>query len=82
MVTRDLLERVLITHGEMRRLPDGASVYDQDDTRWVKRGAWWHKDDGERRLLGTELKRLSHYLCVLRPSRPEAHLPGRGLPRE
>lgn len=83
MVASDPLERVLITHGEMRRLPDGASVYDQDDTRWVKHGPWWYKDDGDRRLLGTELKRLSQYLCVLRPFRPEAYLSGGGgLPRE
>ena len=88
MVASEPSERALITHGEMRRLPDGASVYDQDDTRWVKRGPWWHKDGGERRLLGTELKRLSRYLCVLRPFRPEAYLPGggsqenRGLPGE
>lgn len=82
MAASDLFERVLITHGEMRRLPDGASVYDQDGTRWVKHGPWWHKDDGGRRLLGTELKRLSRYLCVLRPFRPEAHFSGRGLPRE
>ena len=82
MVTSEPLERVLITHGEMRRLPDGAGVYDQDDTRWVKCGPWWYKDGGERRLLGTELKRLSRYLCVLRPFRPEAHLSGRGFPRE
>lgn len=82
MVASEPLERVLITYGEMRRLPDGASVYDQDDTRWVKHGPWWYKGDGERRLLGTELKRLSRYLCVLRPFRPEAYLSGRGFPRE
>ena len=74
MVASDPLERVLITHGEMRRLPDGASVYDQDDTRWVKHGPWWHENDGGRRLLGTELKRLSRYLFLLRPFHPEAHL--------
>ena len=76
------LERVLITHGEMRRLPDGASVYDQDDVRWVKRGPWWHKGGGDQRLLGTELKRLSRCLCMLRPFRPETRLSDRGFPTE
>lgn len=76
------LEKAPITHREMRRLPDGASVYDQDDCRWVKRGPWWHQDGGDRRLLGTEFKRLSQYLYVLRPFRPGAYLENRGFPTE
>ena len=82
MTQNDPLERALITHGEMRRLPDGASVYDQDDVRWVKHGPWWHKGGGDSRLLGTELKRLSKYLWVLRPFRPEVRLSDRGFPTE
>lgn len=82
MTPSDPLERAPITHGEMRRMPDGGSVYDQDDCRWVKRGPWWHQDGGDKRLLGTELKRFSQYLYVLRPFRSEAYLFERGFPRE
>lgn len=82
MAPSDPLEKALITHGEMRRTPEGGSVYDQDDVRWVKHGPWWHQNDGGKRLLGTELKRLSQYLYVLRPFRAEAYLSGRGFPRE
>lgn len=69
MTPSEPMERVAITHGEMRRLKDGEAVYDQDDTEWIERGPWWHRNDGDRRLLGTELKRLSEYLYVLRPYR-------------
>lgn len=70
MTPSEPMERVAITHREMRRLKDGEAVYDQDDTEWIKRGPWWHRNDGDRRLLSTELKRLSEYLYVLRPYRP------------
>lgn len=70
MVPSEPMERAVITHGEMRRLKDGETVYDQDDAAWVKHGPWWHLNGGDRRLLGTELKRLSEYLYVLCPYRP------------
>lgn len=73
MTPSEPIERVLITYGEMRHLTDGEVAYDQDDTKWVKRGPWWHLNGGDRRLLGTELKRLSEYLYVLRPYRPYTH---------
>lgn len=70
MTPSEPMERVVITYGEMRRLKDGEAVYDQDGMEWVKRGPWWHRNGGDRRLLGTELKRLSEYLYVLRLYRP------------
>lgn len=74
MPASETLEYVLITHGEMRRLKDGEAVYDDDDREWVKRGPWWHLNDGDRRLLGTELTRLSAYVYALRPYRPYTYL--------
>lgn len=69
MALSEPMEHAVITYGEMRHLKDGEAVYDQDDRGWVKHGPWWHLNDGDRRLLGTELKRLSEYLYVLRPYR-------------
>lgn len=64
------LEQRLITHADMRRMPDGATVYNDIRERWVKHGPWWHLTDGDTRLLGTELKRLSAWLYVLEPFTP------------
>lgn len=64
------LEHYLITHADMRRMPDGATVYDHQGQAWVKRGPWWHLDCGGTRLLGTELTYLSDWLYVLEPYRP------------
>ena len=60
-------EHFLVTHADMRLMPDGATVYDQDDGAWTKNGPWWYQ--GETRLLGTELKRLSEWLYTLKPRR-------------
>lgn len=68
------LEHRLITHADMRRMPDGATVYSDKHEPWVKRGPWWHLKDGDTRLLGTELKRLSAWLYVLEPFNPQRHL--------
>ena len=64
----------LITHADMRRMPDGATVYNDIHERWVKHGPWWHLDDGDTRLLGTELKRLSAWLYVLEPFNPARYV--------
>ena len=64
------LEHYLITHADMRRMPDGATVYDHQGRAWVKRFPWWHLDDGDTRLLGTELTYLTDWLYVLEPYRP------------
>ena len=61
------IEQRLVTHADMRRMPDGAAVYNDLHERWVKHGPWWHLDDGDARLLGTELKCLSAWLYVLEP---------------
>ena len=68
------LEHRLIMHADMRRMPDGATVYDNEHQAWVKRGPWWHLNDGATRLLGTELKRLSAWLYVLEPFNPGRHI--------
>lgn len=68
------LEHRLITHADMRRMPDGAAVYNDLHEPWVKHGPWWHLDDGDTRLLGTELKRLSAWLYVLEPFTPARHI--------
>lgn len=68
------LEHRLVTHADMRRMPDGATVYDNEHQAWVKRGPWWHLNDGATRLLGTELKRLSAWLYVLEPFNPGRHI--------
>ena len=68
------LEHRLITHADMRRMPDGATVYNDLNEAWVKRGPWWHLEDGDTRLLGTELKRLSAWLYVLEPFNPDRYI--------
>lgn len=64
------MEQVLLSYGDLKRVPDGGGVWDNHHTKWVKRGPWWHRDDGDYRLLGTELKRQAEYLYVLRPLDP------------
>ena len=64
------MEQVLLSYGDLKRVPDGGRVWDNHHTKWVKRGPWWHCDDGDYRLLGTELKRQAEYLYVLRPFDP------------
>lgn len=64
------MEQVLLSYGDLKRVPDGGGVWDNHHTKWVKRGPWWHRDDGDYRLLGTELKRQAEYLYVLRPFDP------------
>lgn len=59
------LECYLITHADMRRMADGATVYDDQHQAWIKHGPWWHLYDGDTRLLGAELKRLSERLYTL-----------------
>ena len=68
------LEHRLITHADMRRMSDGTTVYDDRHQAWVKRGPWWHLDDGDTRLLGTELKRLSAWLYTLEPYAPQRYV--------
>ena len=68
------LEHRLITHADMRRMPDGATIYDDQHQAWVKRGPWWHLDGGDTRLLGTELKRLSAWLYTLEPFNPARYV--------
>lgn len=68
------LEHRLIMHADMRRMADGATVYDGQHQAWVKRGPWWHLDDGDTRLLGTELKRLSAWLYALEPFNPARYI--------
>lgn len=68
------LEHRLITHADARRMADGAIVYGDRHQAWVKRGPWWHLGDGETRLLGTELKRLSAWLYTLEPFNPARYV--------
>lgn len=68
------LEQRLITHADMRRMADGAIVYNDLREPWVKHGPWWHLEDGDTRLLGTELKRLSAWLYVLEPFDPHRYV--------
>lgn len=70
MPTDELMEYAILTYGDLQLLPDGTDVYDDRHQRWTKHGPWWHPDDGSTRLLGTELKRQSGYLCALRKYRP------------
>lgn len=64
------LECRLVTHADMRLMSDGSTVYDDQHQAWVKHGPWWHLDDGETRLLGTELKRLAAWTYILEPYNP------------
>lgn len=64
------MEQVLLSYGDLKWIPDGGGVWDNHHTKWVKRGPWWHRDDGDYRLLGTELKRQTEYLYVPRPFKP------------
>lgn len=64
------LEYRLVTHADMRLMSDGATVYDDQHRAWVKRGPWWHLNDGETRRLGTELKRLAAWTYALEPFNP------------
>ena len=76
------MEQVILSYGDLRRIPDRGRVWDSHHTKWVKHGPWWHRDDGEYRLLGTELKRQAEFLYVLRPFDPYRSLRNRGLPTE
>lgn len=74
MPTSEPMEQVILSYGDLKRLPDGGAVFDDRHQRWIKQGPWWHLGGGDTRLLGTELKRLSAYLYVLRAYRPHAHI--------
>lgn len=68
------LERRLIAHADMRRMSDGTTVYDDRHQAWVKHGPWWHLDDGDTRLLGTEFRHLSAWLYTLEPYAPQRYV--------
>lgn len=70
MPTDEPMEHVILSYGDLKRLPDGADVYDDSHQRWTKHGPWWHPESDHYRLLGTELKRQSAYLYVLHKYRP------------
>ena len=70
MPSEQPLEYRLVMYADMRLMSDGATVYDDQNRAWVKRGPWWHLDDGETRRLGTELKRMSAWMYTFEPFNP------------